>query len=60
MALCILGILLTINIMPDFFAIKAISGRAAALVTLFAIAEFSVIRWITLVLDKFGKSRKKC
>ena len=55
MGLCILGIVLTINIMPDFFAIKAISGRAAALVTLFAIAEFSVIRWITLILDKFDK-----
>ena len=52
MALCILGILLTINVMPDFFAIKAISERAAALVTLFAIAEFSVIRWVTLILDK--------
>ncbi len=58
MGLCILGIILTINIMPNFFAIKAISGRAAALVTLFAIAEFSVIRWITLILDKFEKSKR--
>ena len=52
MALCILGILLTINIMPNFFAIKEISGRATALVTLFAIAEFALIRWITLILEK--------
>ena len=58
MALCILGILLTINIMPDFFAIKAISTRAAALVTLFAIAEFSVIRWITLILDKLETKKQ--
>ena len=58
MGLCILGIILTINIMPNFFAIKAISGRAAALVTLFAIAEFSVIRWITLIIDKFEKSKR--
>ena len=58
MGLCILGIILTINIMPNFFAIKAISGRAAALVTLFAIAEFSVIRWITLILDKLEKSKR--
>ena len=58
MGLCILGIILTINIMPNFFAIKAISGRAAALVTLFAIAEFSVIRWITLIIDKLEKSKR--
>ena len=58
MFLCILGIILTINIMPNFFAIKEISERSAILVTLFAIAEFSVIRWITLILDKFGKNKK--
>ena len=57
--LCILGIIFTVNIMPDFFAIKAISGRAAALVTLFAIAEFSVIRWITLIIDKIEKNTMK-
>ena len=51
MFLCILGIILTINIMPNFFAIKEISERSAILVTLFAIAEFSVIRWVTLILD---------
>lgn len=56
-SLCILGIIFTINIMPDFFAIKVISTRAAALVTLFAIAEFSVIRWITLILDKLEKKK---
>ncbi len=58
MFLCILGIILTINIIPNFFAIKEISERSAILVTLFAIAEFSVIRWITLILDKFGKNKK--
>ena len=57
--LCILGIIFTVNIMPDFFAIKAISGRAVALVTLFAIAEFSVIRWITLIIDKIEKNTMK-
>ncbi len=41
MFLCILGIILTINIMPNFFAIKEISERSAILVTLFAIgAEY--------------------
>lgn len=55
---CILGIILTINIIPNFFAIKEISERSAILVTLFAIAEFSVIRWITLILDKYEKNRK--
>jgi len=59
MALCILGILLTINIMPSFFAIKEISGRATALVTLFAIAEFALIRWITLILEKFKRNKKE-
>ena len=59
MALCILGILLTINIMPNFFAIKEISGRATALVTLFAIAEFALIRWITLILEKFKRNKKE-
>ena len=58
MFLCILGIILTINIIPNFFAIKEISERSEILVTLFAIAEFSVIRWITLILDKFGKNKK--
>ena len=59
MFLCILGIILTINIMPNFFAIKEISERSAILVTLFAIAEFSVIRWVTLILDKYEKNRKR-
>lgn len=58
MFLCILGIILTINIMPNFFAIKEISERSAILVTLFAIAEFPVIRWVTLILDKYEKNRK--
>ena len=58
MFLCSLGIILTINIMPNFFAIKEISERSAILVTLFAIAEFSVIRWVTLILDKYEKNRK--
>ena len=58
MFLCILGIILTINIMPNFFAIKEISERSAILVTLVAIAEFSVIRWVTLILDKYEKNRK--
>ena len=58
MFLCILGIIVTINIMPNFFAIKEISERSAILVTLFAIAEFSVIRWVTLILDKYEKNRK--
>ena len=58
MFLCILGIILTINIMPNFFAIKEISERSAILVTLFAIAEFSVIRWVTLILDKYEKNIK--
>ena len=55
--LCIFGIIITINIMPDFFAIKEISERAAALVTLFAITEFSVIRWLTLMLNKLEKKK---
>ena len=39
-------------------AIKEISGRATALVTLFAIAEFALIRWITLILEKFKRNKK--
>lgn len=57
--LCILGIILTINTMPDFFAIKQISSRAVGLVTLFAIAEFSVVRWVTLVLEKIEKNKNR-
>ncbi len=57
--LCILGIILTINTMPDFFAIKQISPRAIGLVTLFAIAEFSVVRWVTLVLEKIEKNKNR-
>lgn len=56
--LCIIGIIATINFLPDFFDIKDISPRAAGLVTLFAIAEFSIIRWVSLILDKFNKNGK--
>ena len=56
--LSILGMILTINLIPDLFAIKQISPRAAGLVVLFAIAEFSVIRWVQLILDKIEKNRE--
>ena len=55
--LCIIGMIGAINIMPDFFAIEEISPRAAGLVTLFAIAEFSVIRWVSLITDKFQRNK---
>ncbi|MBR2588608.1 MAG: HAD-IC family P-type ATPase [Bacilli bacterium] len=57
--LCILGIILIVNVIPNFFAIQDISPRAAGLVTLFGIAEFSVVRWVTLALEKLEKKRKK-
>ena len=49
-SLCILGIILTINIIPGFFA--------TILVILCAIAEFFVIRWISLILNKIEKNIK--
>ena len=58
MFLCILGIILTINIIPGFFAIREISTRATILVILCAIAEFFVIRWISLILNKIEKNIK--
>lgn len=57
-SLCILGIILTINIIPGFFAIREISTRATILVILCAIAEFFVIRWISLILNKIEKNIK--
>lgn len=50
--LCILGIILTINIIPSFFAIREISTHTTIFVILCAIAEFFVIKWISLILDK--------
>ena len=58
MILCILGIVLTIRFLPGLFAIEEISNRSMGLVTLFAIAEFSAIRWISLLLTKIENRRK--
>lgn len=59
MILCIAGMIATIHIIPDFFAISSISTKSIVLVVLFAIAEFSVMRWIYLFIDKVNELRNK-
>ena len=51
---CILGMIITINMIPDFFSIRSISLKAAILVIVFALLEVFVARE-TLLLFNRGK-----
>ena len=48
---CILGMIITINMIPDFFSIRSISLKAAILVIVFALLEVFVARE-TLLFNK--------
>lgn len=50
---CILGMIITINMIPDFFSIRSISLKASILVTMFALFEIIVAREILLLFNKF-------
>ena len=50
---CILGMIITINIIPEFFSIRSISLKASILVTMFALFEIIVAREILLLFNKF-------
>ena len=50
---CILGMIITINMMPEFFSIRSISLKASILVTMFALFEIIVAREILLLFNKF-------
>ena len=51
---CILGMIITINMIPEFFSIRSISLKAAILVIVFALLEVFVARE-TLLLFNRGK-----
>ena len=50
---CILGMIITINMIPEFFSIRSISLKASILVTMFALFEIIVAREILLLFNKF-------
>lgn len=50
---CILGMIITINMIPEFFNIRSISLKASILVTMFALFEIIVAREILLLFNKF-------
>ena len=49
---CILGMIITINMIPEFFSIRSISLKASILVTMFALFEIIVAREILLLFNK--------
>ena len=49
---CILGMIITINMIPDFFSIRSISLKAAILVIVFALLEVFVARETLLLFNK--------
>ena len=50
---CILGMIITINMIPEFFSIRSISLKASILVIMFALFEIIVAREILLLLDEY-------
>ena len=50
---CILGMIITINMIPEFFSIRSISLKAAILVIVFALLEVFVARETLLLFNKF-------
>ena len=50
---CTLGMIITINMIPEFFSIRSISLKASILVTMFALFEIIVAREILLLFNKF-------
>ena len=60
---CILGMIITINMIPEFFSIRSISLKASILVTMFALFEIIVAREILLLFNKFKEfieDKRKC
>lgn len=49
---CILGIIITINMIPEFFSIRSLSLKAAILVIVFALLEVFVARETLLLFNK--------
>lgn len=56
---CILGMIITINMIPEFFNIKTISLKASILVTMFALFEIIIARETILLYEKIRKYCKK-
>ena len=49
---CILGMIITINMIPEFFSIRSISLKASILVTMFALFEIIVARETLILFNK--------
>lgn len=52
---CILGMIITINMIPEFFSIRSISLKASILVTMFVLFEIIVARETLLLFNKCKK-----
>ncbi len=57
--ICIAGFLLGASVFDKLFDLSHISIHAAALCTVFAIAEITIMRWLTISFDKLSDLHKK-
>lgn len=58
-AICIVGFLFGASVFDKLFDITHISMQAAALCAVFAIAEITIMRWLTISFDKISAFHKK-
>ena len=57
--ICVVGFIVGAALFDKLFDITHISVQAAALCTVFAIAEITIMRWITITFDKVSSWRKR-
>ena len=57
--ICIAGFLLGASVFDKLFDLTHISVHAAALCAVFAIAEITIMRWLTISFDKLSELHKK-
>ena len=59
MVLSIVGVVLSVRLFHTLFDITKVSIQSTGLCVLFAIAQASVIRWISLIVDKVDRNAPK-
>lgn len=57
--ICIAGFLLSTIFLYRLFDIRSISLEAASLCTVFAIAEMTIMRWLTILFGRIGKKKEE-
>lgn len=53
--ICIVGFILCASFFDKLFDIENISAQAAALCTVFAIAELTIMRWLTILFERINQ-----